>query len=303
MKKLFPLLVLVAFAVSCVDENYDLNEIDTDDIAIGCDDSEFRIPLATVTVTMGEIARGGTDIRTLFDDIETWLPSTLPGNAGYVDIPRLQQAAYVSSLFDALYAEMNASAAKRNAIADLVWRKHRAEFQPLLTLTGSGETAFKNAFAAQYANAAIRSEVERQFGLYLRGLDTVDPLRYDLGSIDIDDTVVDMLADNLDPQGVADPKNTLHLYGTIGNDLPLAVELRPELRNTGVAFASAAEPGENAIGEQRLFADDLRTIVAGTDLAIPVVLKKYYPGRGFDGERPIRIRLSLVKRGALKLAL
>lgn len=301
MKKLFPLLVLAVFAVSCVDENYDLNEIDTDDIAIGSDGSEFRLPLATVTVAMSEIARSGTDIRTLFDDIETWLPSTLPGNADHVDIPRLQQTAYVSSLFDALYAEMGASAAKRNAVADLAWCKHRNEFRPLLTLAGSDETAFKNAFAAQYANAAVRSEIERQFGIYLRGLDAIEPLRYDLGSIDIDDSVVDMLADNLDPQGTAAPKNTLHLYGTIGNDLPLAVELRPSLRNTDVAFATAAEPGENAFDEQRIFADDLRTIVAGTDLTIAVDLKKYYPGRSFDEEHPIRIRLSLVKRGALKL--
>ena len=115
-------------------------------------------------------------------------PSTLPGNADHVDIPRLRQAAYVSSLFDALYAEMGSNSAKREAMADLLWRKHRIEFLPLLTLAGSDETAFKNAFVAQYANAAIRSEVERQFGLYFRDLDTIEPLHYDLGALDIDDS-------------------------------------------------------------------------------------------------------------------
>lgn len=220
MKNLLLLLASALLAASCVDKSYDLNGIDTDEIAIGGDDSEFRIPLATVTVALHEIARAGTDIRTLFDDVDTWLPSTLPGNADHVDIPRLQQAAYVSSLFDALYAEMGSSTAKREAMADLLWRKYRNEFRPLLTLTGSDETAFKNAFVAQYANAAIRSEVERQFGLYLRDLDTIEPLHYDLGALDIDDSVVDMLADNLDPENTAAPKNTLHLYGTIGNGLP-----------------------------------------------------------------------------------
>ncbi len=303
MKNLLLLLASALLAASCVDKSYDLNGIDTDEIAIGGDGSEFRIPLATVTVALHEIARAGTDIRTLFDDIDTWLPSTLPGNADHVDIPRLRQAAYVSSLFDALYAEMGSSTAKREAMADLLWRKHRNEFLPLLTLAGSDETAFKNAFVAQYANAAIRSEVERQFGLYLRDLDTIEPLHYDLGALDIDDSVVDMLADNLDPEGTAAPKNTLHLYGTIGNGLPLAVALHPALRNTGIDFATAAEPGENAIAEQRLFAEDLRTLAAGTDLTIPVALQKYYPGRGFDDSHPIRIRLSLVKRGALKLEL
>lgn len=47
MKKLVTLLLFGAFALSCTDKAYDLSQIETGDVAIGNDDSEFRMPLMT----------------------------------------------------------------------------------------------------------------------------------------------------------------------------------------------------------------------------------------------------------------
>ena len=53
---------------------------------------------------------------------------------------------------------------------------------------------------------------------------------------------------------------------------------------------------------ERLFAEDLRQIVEGITIRIPVTLTEYYPGKGFSDDRyQIVISLSLLKNGGLKL--
>lgn len=62
MKKLVILLLCGAFALSCTDKAYDLSQIETGDVAIGNDDSEFRMPLMTVLVPMADLAADGKEI-------------------------------------------------------------------------------------------------------------------------------------------------------------------------------------------------------------------------------------------------
>lgn len=75
MRFILPLFLFGMLATSCIDNNYDLSEIDTDGVVIG---DEFRLPLATVTVSMSELGKDGTDIKALFDEADIWLPSPLP---------------------------------------------------------------------------------------------------------------------------------------------------------------------------------------------------------------------------------
>lgn len=90
MRKFLPFLFAAALASSCIDNAYDLSNVNTDDVTIGDEDSEYRLPLATVYVSMSELKEGGADIKTLFDEADIWLPSPLPGNAAYVDLRELQ---------------------------------------------------------------------------------------------------------------------------------------------------------------------------------------------------------------------
>ena len=85
---------------SCIDNNYDLSEIDTDGVVIG---DEFRLPLATVTVSMSELSKEGTDIKALFDEADIWLPSPLPAGGKYVDLQKIQHTpSYIDELLDEL---------------------------------------------------------------------------------------------------------------------------------------------------------------------------------------------------------
>jgi len=309
MRKLLLLFLCGAAATACVDSDYDLSDVETDDIAIGSDDSEFEIPLANIRVYTKDIANGAADIETLLRKADIWLPATLPGGSDHVDLLRIGEASYVDGLFEALLDEMQRDNAKRNAVTDLVWEDHRADFAPLLNVSAGDEQAFREAFSTLYATAKVRNELHAEFSGYLSGELRIDPLRYDLGHVDISEDVVDMLADNLDPEGTPDARNTLHLTGTLQNRLPVAAELAPEFTVQGrtlLDFSVAADASQQPaqIPETQIFAEEFRLLLNDAEILIPVQLTRYYPGRGFApdaNEAQIDIRLHLVKRGSLKL--
>ena len=117
MRKFLPFLFAAALASSCIDNAYDLSNVNTDDVTIGDEDSEYRLPLATVYVSMSELNEGGADIKTLFDEADIWLPSPLPGNAAYVDLRELQNTPEtITPLLDALIDQMMDDDAKITTI-------------------------------------------------------------------------------------------------------------------------------------------------------------------------------------------
>ncbi len=309
MRKLILLLLSGTLSTACIDKDYDLGEIDTDDITIGSEESQFRIPLATVLVTKDEIKNSGGDIEAIFDEADIWLPSPLPEGAKSVNLQLLRtDPDEVGKLLDALTAQMLTDNDKLNAIADLLCEdKYIGTFLPLLP-PGTNVNTFKPVFIEAFKNDAAMREtlsgaVRTEAHTYLTTLE-VNQLEYEVGHIDISSDVVDMLADNLDPKGTPNAKNTLFLYGKITSGLPVSVLLDPLFSPTEIAFQVevGADKTSNDIPETQLFAEDLRQIVEGVTIRIPVTLKEYYPGRGFsDDQHQIVISLSLLKNGGLKL--
>ena len=204
---------------------------------------------------------------------------------------------------------MQASDAKLASVVDLVWDKYAAEFLPLLNLTAPDEQTFKTAFKTAYRNDAslrerLADEVSALARTYLTGSLGIDQLEYEVGHIDISSDIVDMLADNLDPEGTPNARNTLFLYGQITCGLPLSLLLDPSFSPTEITFQVevGADKASNDIPQTQLFAEDLRQIIEGITIRIPVTLTEYYPGKGFsDDQYQIVISLSLLKNGGLKL--
>lgn len=312
MKKL-PLLFLVGLlAAGCVDKEYDLKDVETDNIAIGDSQSEFRCPLMTIRVSMQEITDNGIDIENVFRETDIWLPTELPD--AYVDIRRLvSDEAYVSTLLDLLVDELLVSDAKLDQVVELIWnnpayRQSVTGSVPELDLDDAD--TFRSLFRSLYQNnAQARELLDEQVRLlahdYLTALQ-VDDITYDIDRIDLDDNIVDMLAENLDPEGTPDAKNTLHIYGTIANRLPLSAEIQARLRPTliEVPVDIDAKSEENVIAETPIYGEDLRTLIHGCQVVIPVTLDRYYRN-GFDNtaDCQLLIELHLVKRGGLKLNL
>lgn len=312
MKKL-PLLFLVGLlAAGCVDKEYDLKDVETDNIAIGDSQSEFRCPLMTIRVSMQEITDNGIDIENVFRETDIWLPTELPD--AYVDIRRLvSDEAYVSTLLDLLVDELLVSDTKLDQVVELIWnnpayRQSVTGSVPELDLDDAD--TFRSLFRSLYQNnAQVRGLLDEQVRLlahdYLTALQ-VDDITYDIDRIDLDDNIVDMLAENLDPEGTPDAKNTLHIYGTIANRLPLSAEIQARLRPTliEVPVQIDAKREENVIAETPIYGEDLRTLIHGCQVVIPVTLDRYYRN-GFDNtaDCQLLIELHLVKRGGLKLNL
>lgn len=312
MKKL-PLLFLVGLlAAGCVDKKYDLKDVETDNIAIGDSQSEFRCPLMTIRVSMQEITDNGIDIENVFRETDIWLPTELPD--AYVDIRRLvSDEAYVSTLLDLLVDELLVSDTKLDQVVELIWnnpayRQSVTGSVPELDLDDAD--TFRSLFRSLYQSSPqVRELLDEQVRLlahdYLTALQ-VDDITYDIDRIDLDDNIVDMLAENLDPEGTPDAKNTLHIYGTIANRLPLSAEIQARLRPTliEVPVQIDAKSEENVIAETPIYGEDLRTLIRGCQVVIPVTLDRYYRN-GFDNtaDCQLLIELHLVKRGGLKLNL
>ena len=55
MRKFLTIFTLSLLAVSCIDNDYDLSDIDTDDIGIGDENSVFTCPLMTLRVAVADI--------------------------------------------------------------------------------------------------------------------------------------------------------------------------------------------------------------------------------------------------------
>lgn len=305
MRLFLSLFLFGMLATSCIDKDYDLSEIDTDGVVIG---DEFRLPLATVTVGMSELSKGDTDIKALFDEADIWLPSPLPGGEKSVDLQKIQDTpSYTKDLLDALIGQMQTDDVKINAVADLLYDKYLGTFLPMLP-PNTDPKDFKQVFITAFRSTTelqdeLAGEVRNLAGSYLTDL-KVEDVTYDIGKIDIGSDIVDMLADNLAPKGTADPQNTLDIYGQITSALPVSLQFSPRFSPTEVEFDVYVEPNVPAkIAETRLYESDLRQIIDGAEIILPVTLEKYFPGSGFTTDQKIVINLRLVKRGGLKLNL
>lgn len=319
MRKFFLLLLTGALFTACIDKDYDLENIETDNVTIGGDESKFEIPLAKVLVTLADIANGDVNIQELCEKADKWLPSNLPGNADYVDLTQLTLHSYTDGLFDALIAEMQSTPSKLDEVTDMIWDDYRDVFASILGVSPSpeNEALFKTAFKTVYdTDDRVLDEVKSQFSGYLTEDLNVEPIDYNIGRVDISDDVVDMIADNLDPEGSGSSKNSLYLAGEIASKLPISLYLEPELKSVPEDGSPAttilkfdvevdATKGTNEIKDSektRLYAEGLRQLLNNAAINIPVTLEKYYPGKGFEtGKSQIEIKLYLIKNGGLKL--
>lgn len=316
MRKLSLLLLAGTFLTACVDKDYDLNDIDTDDITIGDETSVFRMPLATVKIGMSELNENGTDIRDIFREADVWLPTELDGD--YADLKRLlaNDTDYIDGLLDDLTAEMMTSDTKLRTVTDEIWSNpnYKASFENLVPGITSDVTndEFHTAFREVFLNEPVMREqlgveVARLARGYLTDL-RVEELRYEIDGLELGSDVVDMLTKNLDPEAKPGEKNTLCLYGQIASKLPISMKISPQFTPTDVACDVSVDAlkASNPIEETQLFEEDLRQIVEGVTIVIPVTLERYYRDLGFDEtatEPQLVIDLRVVKRGGLTLNL
>lgn len=113
-------------------------------------------------------------------------------------------------------------------VVDLIWSNegYRERFTALIP--ADSEELFKAEFKKFFgedneAGEALRDtmgELAREFLSQIK----INTITYN-ATLDVDDDLIDMLADNLDPEGTVDPVNTLDLYGEVRSSLPVSFEV------------------------------------------------------------------------------
>lgn len=320
MKRFYLFILLMVGATSCIDEAYDLSQVADDDFAIGNDQSEFMMPLANITLTaeqlISESDSEDSDVVSVYQEADIWLPTELPGGADFVEVLLLQEdAAYLQSVLDALYAEMAQSESKRVAVCTLIAEKYREEFISVLSedvpaevrnqiLTASvevGANLIGELFMDPLMQASISVSVGEVAEYHLVNMQMKDVV-YEIGDLGLSSDVEDMIKANLDPKGTEPVVNALYMAGTIDSGFPFYLLIYPHLDGTEVDLGPLRVTNEvTTIEEVRLYTEDIQVIFEGSTLTMPLRISRYYPNRGFNEQSEVHIHLTLRKTGSLKL--
>ena len=141
---------------------------------------------------------------------------------------------YRDGLIGNTIADMRQNPEKLDGVVRLTYEKYYDEFAGAIGVEESGipleeyTEAFKTAL--ELSADEIETRIKQVASDYLRTID-IEPVEYEIGHIDLDDEVIDMLSDNLDPEGTPDAKNTLHIYGSISSRLPVTMRLMTRSRS------------------------------------------------------------------------
>lgn len=323
--KRFLLFVLSAAAciqVACINEQFDLTNIESDGITIGGDESEFLMPLITIKFTSGDISQnvdeGFSSIMGLREQINVWLPSKLPNNANYVDIKALNNnPTYLQSILDALFAEMHTDKAKRLEVASHVMTEFRAEL--IEQLSNSGNATLKTA-SSQLINTSIANGAEILAQLFVSYPNEIEGILQDMSAedlidinlenidteipaLDISEDIEQMLTENLDPSSEENAVNALYLFGETKSGFPFQFRIRPTIEYTDIDLGNILIDSNTTtpIDDVRIYREDLQTLFNGSQLVMPISLERYYPNEQFNDNSEISISISLRKTGGLNI--
>ncbi len=306
MKKSLLLLCLAALCGGCVDQDYDLKKID-DEITIGNDESEFVAPLAKITISMQELQNDTSDIQSIFSEMDIWLPTTLPGGATSIEIPRMTtDEDYLDALFQALVDEMLVSESpKMDAVMELLWNTpgylSRLSDQLPTESKDLFEAAFRLIFTSNDAAAdQLRATVRQMVSLYLDSIH-IAPIVYSM-PLDLGDEVEDLLSQNLDPEGTPNPTRYIDLFGTVRSEFPVSFDVNPVFTEANVTVTPFnVEPNiASPIPDTRFYREGLQSLLDNFAFEVSFTPQRYYPATGsFDQTQSISIQLNLRKKGGL----
>ncbi len=304
MKKLFLFLMGIAVSfTSCVDSDYDLSNVNTDNITLG--EEELRCPLATVRITLDDLRQNGTDIREVCAEANDWLATNTTRE--FLDLKRLMSdEVYFNELAGELLAEMDADPAKRNKVAGRIYDRYRDDFFSMMGVPQNVDRSlFVEVYASRFGDGRIREKTVEVARRFLEGIQ-IDPMEFQLDRINISADMFDMLTQNLDPRDDTDPESTLSLEGAITSVVPLSYTLTPEFIPADIRFmmpVDAEVEGPQTLPSTQIFAENLDAVIRGVRIVIPISLERYYFKRSFVEGDQLVIKLSLMKRGGLQIDL
>ena len=304
MKKFLLFAAAVVLATGCVDNDYDLENEDFEDFEIGNSDTEFRLPLATITVKGDAIGGTYDSLENIFNEADTWTPSEYK-ELSLTKLANKDQA-YLDKIITDLLADVKTDAAKRRDVIDRIvasssyanainssMPKNPQTGEPLYSI----EDYIDNHFDEFEEDS--RDVLYEIVDKHLESLTTcISSITQELKGFNIDEGVINALANN---------SESLKIYGTVKSALPIDC-----IGN--FSLATRGEEGRELFGtplnmnygkitdiDVNISGDGLRGLVEDMDLTVSFAPTTYYPRNTLPGDddNAVEMELKIYKKGGL----
>ena len=223
MKKILLFAAAMALATACVDNDFDLSDVKTDDIGIGNKDSEFTIPLATIDVKWSAISSTDTydSLENIFAEADTWVPLSM----NKLMLSQLNTESkdynpkYVDEIIDGLLNDIESDATKRTEVINMIVASssYAASIKASMPKNPqTGEPLFSieeyiSEHFSEFRNDS-RAALQEIVNNHLESLtNCVKEITRDVDGFEIDDDIIDALTGQGD----------ISIYGTMRSHMPI----------------------------------------------------------------------------------
>lgn len=309
MKRLSIALICALMFAACVNEEFDLSKVDSNEVTIGTDDSVFEMPLVNITVKTSALHSGEIGIEEIFEEVDIWLPTPLPANANCVDLKLLEsnEEGYRDNLINALITQMETDLEKRREVADHLEEDYAASFDDLIP--DGVNMSISDFIFEHYTDEGVEDYLRERISYlahdYLIDVsESLDSVDCNIGAIDLDSSIIDMLTQNAGTRENPSLTNYLAIYGTIDSKIPIDAHSAVTVEHTGIVLELDVHHNQRSnIPECYIYGDDLHQLTIDTHLTLPVGLDHYYPGESFPQheETALVLKLSVRKKGGLTI--
>ena len=294
MKKFLLFAAVFVVASSCVDNGFDLSDVNTDDVAIGSDASIFHIPLANITVKADAMSGEDGTLKSILADADQWIPTTTKE----LDLEHFDANKLVGELFE----ELNTEKDSREAFADaIVEGGYEAGVRASLPSELRGlelKEVFRDHFDALYNRTELRSEISRIIGEQVGSLNEIIPeISAEMDGFGLEDDMIDMLTGS----------GEVRLYGTISNYMPVSgtvslVLSRRGDQQTEILRLDLPADFKDTTQEFSVKIDDnsLRGMAEEMQMNVSLALTSYFP-RQTLGDTVLKLTLKLEKKGGVSI--
>lgn len=296
MKKILLYSAALTLAISCVDERFDLSDVSVGDVAIGSDESRFKIPLANITVMADAIQGEDGSLESILGNADLLIPESIE----ILDLHNPPVDAMVEALFERLKDEDEA----RNVANFLEESKYRDDVEAALPPELHGldfDIVFTKHFDALYDRQELRDELRRVIEEYFTTINEILPtVNVEMDGFGIEDDMIELLTGT----------GAIRIYGTVENRMPINGNASLVLvRNDGRSILSLDLPLDYAQRTKDFSVtidnDALRGMAENMTMQVSLDLDSYYPHQDFlsDDDRTVmKLVLKLEKQGGLNIS-
>ncbi len=325
VKFYFVVLMTILVAVACnVDENYDLSNVSFDDIEIGSEESIFTVPIATITLTSGDlngtgsgtaaavassvaVTRATSDLS--FTDILALINAFLPSGTE-VNVSDLtdesKKGETIADLADELVKELQSSEQKIAELAAVMYEYQERFDDSLFAAIGLdssktySEEEFQDAIKATLSSgdmdtiagftSAICNLIDVDIASELEEYSEME-IDQSVDSVEIPSELVDILGGD---------DETGSIIATYTHNFPFVFAIDEIVLNSGdqsIVLKLTTEGEESVLNTYKI--SEISSILSdGANLSSGITLETYIPAAMAD--YAIVVKIAIQKSGSLK---